>query len=236
MIVYFLILVCVRILLAIGRSIVCAIEETVFIPRRNRGFHPFDMVGQVLTRSKVTHEDLLPVRAVARDGIKHIFPIFRKLDAKQRHRALRRKRVGVEQHPSALTRLVSHIEHRLILQSTVVEIIILAFFLCRSANLLHIKQIAQLAGNLFAIRQRLEILVGQFALGSHPGSRLRRCVVFKPPVWIGHLRAEIIIDHILTLSHRISQLRKFGSSIHSHSHASQYKSYFIHIHYVNKSH
>ena len=97
-VVNFLYLVHIRELLSCHGRVVAAIEESVALPGGSRELCPFNMVVQEFSCCHIEHVKLLPVASRAGDGVGHIAPVVREIDAFQCHRSVRRKGVRVEEH------------------------------------------------------------------------------------------------------------------------------------------
>ena len=108
--------------IALLRSIVCAIVEatTVTSPRCAREFHPLDVVGEWLHSLGVEHLNLHPIRARRGESISEIFAILRERACVQRHSAILREGIRVEEELLLGVREVAlAVEYALVLESAV---------------------------------------------------------------------------------------------------------------------
>src|ERR1041385_2467096 len=90
--------------------------RAVVRPRRAGEFDPLQVVGAVLPARHIAHMEFLPVRAAPRRAVDEQRTVIREGERRQRHGAVGRQRVWIEQRLRLCRQRALHVEHRLILQ------------------------------------------------------------------------------------------------------------------------
>ena len=181
--------------------IVCAVIEalTVGSPTCARELHPLNLVRELLARLGIHHADLNPVRTCRGNRIGHIFTVLREGYGRQSHRTLVRERVGIEEHLALSVERGLAIEHRLILQTVVIEIVV-PIAVARGRTLLRVvPELSQTLADLIAVGNLREIVERYLVLSLYPLGGFGGIVVLQPAIGIGHLSSEIVINNLTTL-------------------------------------
>ena len=180
------------------RGVVGTVVEAFRIgrPRGPRVFHPVDAVfGQGLGLG-IHDADLDPVRTRCRRGIGKIAAVLGERRCGQCHRTVLGEGVRVEEDLAGLTGLLRAVEHRLVLQTVVIIVVIPVAVFGRSPLLGVVPQLGQPLADGVAEGDLREVVVGHGIFGSDPGGRCLRVVVLEPAVGIRHLGAEIVVHHL----------------------------------------
>ena len=99
--------------------------------------------------------------------------------------------------------MVLDIEYTLVLQSIVIEVINLIFYIERCSHLGIVGKLGQAGPNLVAERDFAEIGLSDVVLGFYPLCCLGAVVIFEPTVRVGDLCTEVVVDNIYCFSLRI---------------------------------
>ncbi len=162
---------------------------------------------QVLAGVDVADPPLAPVAAGRLQAVSEQPGVLADRRAGQRHRAVRRERVRIEQH--ARLRLAVErrgpVEDVLVLQPVVLCVEVAAALLVRHAVLLVVPQRGQPVADRAALRDGLEERERHLVLGLDPGARLGRVRILEPAVRVRHLGAVVGIDHGALGSGRIGE-------------------------------
>ena len=181
--------------------IVCAVIEalTVGSPTCARELHPLDLVRELLARLGIHHADLNPVRTCRGNRIGHIFTVLREGYGRQSHRTLVRERIGIEEHLTLSVKRRLAIEHRLVLQTVVIEVVV-PIAVARGRTLLRVvPELSQTLADLIAVGNLREIVERNLVLSLYPLGGFGGVVVLQPAIGIGHLSSEIVINNLTTL-------------------------------------
>ncbi len=108
-----------RLLLALFRCRVAAVEEAVTVPRGAGHLHPFDRIRQGLFRGELHHLQLLPVRTAAGDAVDGVLRVFGRHERGERDRIS--PGVGIDQHLGRAAHPLLDVENALVLQPTVLS-------------------------------------------------------------------------------------------------------------------
>ena len=111
----------------------------------------------------------------------------------QRHRTVRRQRVGVEEDAWLTAQFVHLVKHILVLQTVVLVEVPLAVTFAWCSNLLIVGEFGQSFQQLAAEGDAAEEISRHSILGLHPSGSLCRGVVLQPTVGVGHLRTKIFV-------------------------------------------
>ena len=188
------------------RFIVPAVKEPfgVFGPRRVRSLYPLDQIGAVFPGRDFAHTPLLPVRATGGSAIRHQIAALGDCHARQRHRAIGRQLVRVQQYAPRAVERIHRVEHALVLQPVVFCIKVAPGFLERHAISFVIPKLGQPRFDPFALRNAFEVRERDLVLRFDPGLGFRRVIILQPAIRIGHFGAVIIV-HL----HHLARLRIF---------------------------
>ena len=180
------------------RSVVSAVIETFGIgsPLGAGELDPVDLIGRELAVGGVHHTNLHPVRAGFGHRAGAVFPVLGKSHRRKRHRPVVRERIGIEEHLALRTGGRRTVEHRLVLQPVVVEIVPRIAVFGRDALLGVIPQLGQPPADRVAERDLRQVILRHGILGLDPCRRRLRIVVFQPTVGIRDLRPEIVVHHV----------------------------------------
>ena len=181
--------------------VVCAVIEalTVGSPACARELHPLDLIRELIARCGLHHADLNPIRASRSHRVSHIFTILRECYGRQRHGTLVRESIGIEEDLALVRKRRLAIEHRLVLQTVVIEIVV-PIAVTRGSTLLRVvPELSQALADLIAIGNLREVIEGHIVLCLDPLSGFGGVVVLQPAVGIGYLGAEIVIHNLTTL-------------------------------------
>ena len=161
---------------------------------------PFQLVGQQPSGLDVQNVPGGPVGAGLAAAVGEPPAVVAETQSTQGNGAVLRPPVRIQQHPGLAAERVGHVEHRLVLQTVVLDIEVSVPFLHGRTVLGEVPQIGQPAANLLPLGDRGKIGRRDLVLGRDPvGHRLRRAdVVFQPTVRIRDLRAVINVDVIDT--------------------------------------
>ena len=183
---------------ALLRSVVRTVIESFGIgrPLGSRKLHPVDPVRSQRTVGGVHHTDFDPVRTRCGDRVGAVFAVLGEGHARKGHRTVFRERIGVDEHFALPARLRGAVEHRLVPQSVVVEIIPCVAVFGRNTLFGVVPQFGQPFADRAAERNLRQVILRHDVLGLHPRRRRLRVVVFEPAVGIGNLRPEVIIGHV----------------------------------------
>ena len=183
---------------ALLRGVIGAVIEPLRVggPHGAGELHPFDPVFGQGFGFGIHDADLDPVRARCRGGIGEIASVLREGDCRKRHRTVLRQRIGIEEDLAGLSGLLRAAEHRLVLQSVVIIVVIPVAVFRRSPLLGVVPQLGQPLADGIAEGDLREIILGYGIFGSDPGGRRLRVVVLEPAVGIRHLGAEVVVHHL----------------------------------------
>ena len=176
--------------------VVGAVEESVAQPLRVGELSPNDVVVEHLASHQVVDDDLVPVAAVAGDGVGGIASVAREVEALERHCSVLAQGVGVEDHALLAVEAVLDVEHALVLQAVVLEVIDLVLHIERCSHLGIVGELGETCLHLVAEWDFLEVGLSDFVLGLYPLSRLGGVVVLEPSVWVGDLCAEVVVNGV----------------------------------------
>ena len=143
------------------------------------------MVGQVGAIFHPAHVPVLPVGAGSRDAVGQQPAILADFVIHQRHRAIFRKCIGIEQHVRRATQLLHPVQHSLVLQAIITGKEISLAALHRHAKLLEVPQGGQPFADLLASRDALQVGSRQGVLRLDPLARLLAVDILQPAVGIG---------------------------------------------------
>ena len=181
--------------------VVCAVIEALAVgsPACARELHPLDLIRELLARCGIHHADLNPIRASRSHRVSHIFSVLRESDSRQRHGTLVRESIGIEEYLALCLERRLAIEHRLVLQTVVIEIVV-PIAVTRGSTLLRVvPELSQALADLIAIGNLREVIEGHIVLCLDPLGCFGGVVVLQPAVGIGYLGAEIVIHNLTTL-------------------------------------
>ena len=164
------------------------------------------MVAQHLAGGDVLDVDLLPVAAVAGDGVAEVVAVVGDAERGEGHGAVVGELVGVEQLHGLAVKGVLVVEDALVLQTVVVVEEVAVALLPRRALLGVVQQVFQVLLHLLAVGNLRQELVGHRVLGLHPVGGLLGVVVLQPTVWVGHGHAEIVVHGVALLGFGILHL------------------------------
>ena len=173
---------------------------------------PHDVVVEHLASLKVVDDDFVPVAAIAGDGVGSIAAIFREVEALEGHGAVLAQSVGVEDHARLAIELVLDVEHALVLQSVVIEVVNLVFHIERRSHLGIVGKLGESCFHLVAEWYFLEIFLCNLVLGLYPCCCFGAVVVLEPAIGIGDFGSKVIVDNVDSFSLRIANLGLCGSS------------------------
>ena len=179
-------------------SIVGAVVEALGVgsPRGARELHPLDVVVGQLARRHVDHADLHPVGTRLGHGIGAIIAVLGERHVGQRHRPVGRQGVGIEEDAALGVGRIGAVEHRLVLKPVVVKPVPGIAVPGGNALLGVVPELGEALADGPAERNLREVVVRHGVLGGDPGGRSLRVVVLEPAVGVGHLRAEVVVDHL----------------------------------------
>ena len=180
------------------RSVVSAVIESFGIgrPLGAGELDPVDLIGRERAVGGVHHTNLDPVRAGFGHRAGAVFPVLGKSHRRKRHRPVVRERIGIEEHLALRTGGRRTVEHRLVLQPVVVEIVPRIAVFGRDTLLGVIPQLGQPPADRVAERNLRQVILRHGILGLDPCRRRLRIVVFQPTVGIRDLRPEIVVHHV----------------------------------------
>ena len=182
----------------LGRVITRVVEALpVLGPAHAAELHPLQMIPQIRARAHVAHLPLVPVRPARRKAVSHQVPVLAQLVAGERHRAVGRKFVGVEQHARGRLQSVRHVEHALVLQAIILGEKVAPALLERDAVALKVPQLREPLLEPHALGDLVQVMVSHLVLGRDPRLRLRRVVILQPAIRISHLRPVVIVHDVL---------------------------------------
>ena len=187
------------------RLLVTAVKKALAVLRPGRAgeLDPLQFVRQIRPRPHVAHLPLLPVRAGHGQPVRHEISVLTEAVATQRHRAIGRQFVWIEQHARFGLKGVGHVQHRLILQPVVLRKKVTPALFERHPVALVIPQFLQARPQLRALRQLLEIPERHAILRLDPRFGLGRIVILQPAIRIGDRHAVININLIRAGGRRI---------------------------------
>ena len=188
------------------RSVVGTVVKAVAAPGSPGELGPLYMVFKQASVLHVHHENLFPVAAAAGNHISHVLAVVRKIGALEGHCTVVAEGIGIQEDAGLAAEFVHLVEDALVLESVVlVEIPLAVLLVRRRAHLFVVGNFLEPREYLFAGGKLFQIGLGYFILRLYPGSGLGGSVVFQPTIWIGDLRAEVIVDSIV-----FARLGKFG--------------------------
>ena len=191
-----------------GRRLgIAAVEKpgAVMRPRRARELDPLEMIAAVLLRRYIPDPKFLPVRSAARRAVDQRAPVFGEREDRERDRAVGREGVGIEQDRGLRRQGALRIQHRLVLQSRVLEEEVAATLLERRAVFRIVPQLGETAPDPLAFRDLLKVCERDAILCLHPGARLGRVHILEPAIGVGNSGAVVIIDHVTLVRRRIGE-------------------------------
>jgi len=185
------------------RGVVAAVEKAraVLRPGGAGELHPLDEVRQVVPGDHVADAPLGPVGAAAGDAVGDPLPVRAHGVAGQRHGAVRRPGVRIDEHPRRRVERIGGVEHRLVLQAVVAGVEVPSAFPERNAETLVVPEPGQALADLRSGRNPLEVAEGDLVFRLDPGAGLRRVRVLEPAVRIGDFHAVVVV-------HRVTQPRR----------------------------
>ena len=194
---------------ALRRFGIAGVEEALRVlrPREVGKTHPSDFVGKVLALVEIADVDRLPVGAPFREPVREHSSIGRRHPLRERHRAVRREDVGIEHERRRCRQTRADVKRRLALQAAVLLVEVASALAHGNAHLGVIPQLRDPLFEAIAPGQPGEIVRRHLILGRHPGGDVRRVEVFHPPVRVGDLRAEVVVDDVALFRDRIGQFR-----------------------------
>ena len=177
------------------RLLVTAVEKTLTIlgPGCLGELGPAKLVGQHLAGGDFQDVPGGPVGAGFGAAVSHVAAIVAETQPAQRDRAVLGPSVGVEQRAGRGIQRVQYVEHRLVLQAVVLQVVVASARLETHRILGKVPKVRQPAADFFTLRDRRQVLESHLVLSRHPiGNFLRVANVFlQPAIRITHLDAEI---------------------------------------------
>ena len=208
------------------RSVVGTVVKTVAAPGSPGKLGPHYMVFKQAAILHIHHENFFPVAAAAGNHIGHVLAVVREIGALESHRAVVAEGIGIQEDAGLAAEFVHLVEDALVLESVVLVEIPFAVLLVRGrAHLFVVGDFLEPREYLFAGGKLFKIGPGHFILRLDPGGSLGGSVVFQPTIWIGDLRAEVIVDSIVFA--RLGKFGRAGFNCNS-SHCQNYKDITFH--------
>ena len=192
---------------------VAAVVEAAAVPRPAGAgeLDPAEVVAQVAAAGHVAHVELLPVGAGGGGAVHQAPSVARDGEGAERHRAVLREGVGVQQQARLGVEGVEGVEHRLVLQPVVAEEEVAAALAEGDAELLVVPQPRQALADRLALRDLLQVAEGDAVLRLHPRAGLRAVGLLQPAVGVGHARAVVVVDLRTARGDRVVQLLRGGA-------------------------
>ena len=196
------------------RFIVARVIKTAAVrrPRRVGKFHPLDHVRQIRRRPHIAHAPFLPVRSRHGQTIRHEISVLADLDAAQRHRAIGREFVRIEQDGRLGFERGQSVEHALILETVVLVIEVAPAFLERHSVTLEVPQLGQTRLDRRALRNRGEIIKRDLVLRLDPRLGRGGIVILQPAIRVFHGDAVINVHLVRGGSRGVLNLRFRGDT------------------------
>ena len=180
------------------RRVVGAVIEPFGVggPDRARELHPVDSVLREFARAGVHHADLHPVRAGSGGGIGQVAAVLREREVGKGHRAVVGKAVGIEEHLALGGGIARAVEHRLVLEPVVIEIVVIIPVSAQAPLFGIVPQLGQPLADRVAVGYLPQVVLRDGVLGLDPCGRGLRIVVLQPAVGVGDLGAEVVVHHL----------------------------------------
>ena len=173
---------------------VAAVEEPVAMPRDRGDLDPLHDIGERFAGLEIEDPDLLPVGAGVADHVRDVARRMVEGEAGDARGAIRRERIGVEQHLSLPVLSSLNAVHGLVLEPVIAGKEQPGAFLLRRGRPGVVHQRRHPVAQLLAVRDAVEVLEGDGVLGGDPGSGLLGEVILEPAVGVGDRGPMVDVD------------------------------------------